>query len=313
MVANTIISEAKNEPSTYLGFAYEIHGCMLMEEDRQEDIPKLVDYLEKSVGIYKVIGIPYERLEQLIAMAKSSNNPEAMLKHHEELYKHAVASEGESSQTALMHGKSFAKALKHLHYGAKAEKLLQKLLNISRRVHGDKHGQTARIRNSENHFMVRFLIHNASAKPFSLDNIGDAEKYYQLVEYEDSFFTLIIRGPYKNSDDEDIQIGNFRASNDSVIFALGTPIICHDEVNFGELGDIVSWDNEREHYTIRWEDESLGMSTVHRSDIRVPRCLCGECRETNPFPIDIELPKTANESALMMAEGKDAMLAARRT
>ena len=94
MVANTIISEAKNEPSTYLGFAYEIHGCMLMEEDRQEDIPKLVDYLEKSVGIYKVIGIPYERLEQLIAMAKSSNNPEAMLKHHEELYKHAVASEG---------------------------------------------------------------------------------------------------------------------------------------------------------------------------------------------------------------------------
>ena len=67
-----------------------------------------------------------------------------------------------------------------------------------------------------------------------------------------------------------------KRSIERIVFALGTPAICHGLELDGQLGDIRSWNSESKCYTIHWEDESLEPCEVHQSNVRVPKCISDE-------------------------------------
>ena len=194
------------------------------------------------------------------------------------------------------------------HYGVRAEKLLKKLSEISERTLGSKNPVHKDLESLFGCCRVRALTRSAetgdekqNALTFS-DYDRDGELHYNFLRYDGSFHTLLIEGPC-SSEDPDLQSNELRVHNEDVIFALGTPVISHDAVCFGELGDIISWDDETKCYTIRWEDESLEPCQIPRDKIRIPCCLCDECMECggNPFPLkDKKIPKTAEEDDKMM-------------
>jgi len=126
-------------------------------------------------------------------------------------------------------------------------------------------------------------------KALSFEEYKDGD-HYRFIRYDDSFERCIVKDGADNSD----ATKSFSLSTDDIIFALGTPVICHDKnSDFGDriyceetdyytirnligedgvlrLGDVRAWNNENKCYTIHWEDESLEPSIVHRSKVIVP-------------------------------------------
>ena len=131
-VANTIITMAKKRPSTFLAFAYEILGCMLLEQQvsvsgTDDHVPKIVDHLEKALSIYKRIDMP-DRVQHLEGLIASAASKEDAIELCEESYLREVAESGESSYNSLLRGRHLGRELMSKHYGVRAEKLLKKLL-----------------------------------------------------------------------------------------------------------------------------------------------------------------------------------------
>jgi len=267
-----------------------------------------VKYLEQALHIYQLIDMPEEKVMFIDGLIATATSRDDALRLCEENYYQNVAERGESSHSALFRGRQFGSELKRHHYGVRAEQLLKKMSCISERTLGVKNSLHQDIEDASNICKVRALIlisasgdkqHDA---PTFTDYSRDGELHYNFLSYDGSFHTLLIEGPC-SSEDPDLQSNELRVHNEDVIFALGTPVISHDAVCFGELGDIISWDDETKCYTIRWEDESLEPCQIPRDKIRIPRCLCDECMGCggNPFPLkDKKIPETAEEDDRMM-------------
>jgi len=286
----------------YEAYAYEILGCMIVEAGDQEKYTEALKLLEKSLEV-SMANNHHDAVvttKGLIAVTKTKIGQGAkvsLLKQTERMYEQALRI-SKTSVGSIKSGLGYIDVLKNHHHGVKAERLLSELDNISLQNHGADHVITKAIGYRKDIYMCR-------AVSITSNEVGDYQSFqalsfreynqdlvpasrYRFIEYDGCFEKCIVKdGPKTLS-----------LSTDDIIFALGTPVICHDknsditadlgdriyceEAEFytirnliGEngvprLGDIRSWNIETQCYTIYWEDESIEPRIVHRSKVIVP-------------------------------------------
>jgi len=304
-VANSILHKAgqmnlRQIPITYQdrvyeAYAYEILGCMIVEEEVKRKLPNALRYFEKSLEVSTTNNFEHGivRAKGLIRMVNSKLSGQVnddSLKSHKLMYEQRLKWSGESHNDTIKSGMHYAKELKCNHFGVKAERLFIELYGISARYHGLDHEVTKDVSSKKAHYMVRVVSVSSneagrfqSSRALSTqDYYNDNAVFYQLRQYYDeSFERCVVKGPLLYSG------GPISLSCDEVIFALGTPVTCHGlervDIN-GQLGDVRSWDSESKCYTIHWEDESIDPCEVHQSNVRVPNCICDQCMgKGDPF------------------------------
>jgi len=277
----------------YEAFAYEILGCMMIEEEG--DVKQTLEYLEKSLEVSRNNDLSTKRAEGLIAMVKSGiaegEELENLLKQQKVMYEHSVQSKGEVQ--SIKPGILYANKLKEHDCGVEAEKLMNKLYEFAVQNHGPDHDVTNLVLSYKFDVKTRFVSVSSDvagdqqsfqALSFNDYSNGDIE-HFRFIRYDDSFKRCIVKDGPDSSDDTN----TFSLSTDDIIFALGTPVLCQDkdsdldgdiiligdENMIPKLGDIRSWNHETKCYTILLEDGDHRV--VHSSKLLVPRCICSDC------------------------------------
>ena len=307
-VANSIIHKVEQmklrriqitgEDRVFEAYAYEILGCMIYEEADfdyrvKRRLPEAIRYLEKSLELSTANNFDYGivRAKGMILKVKSKLSgqvDEESLKTYKIMYEQQIKTFGKSHSDPIKSGMDYAEALKLHNFGVKAERLFLELYEISTRYHGPDHELTKDVipRSVKDYFRSRIVSVASnqagefqSFQAFSIQDFGkDNVAFYQLIHYSGSFKRCIVFGPLIWS--STTTNNALFLSSDDIIFALGTPVICHglERVDIdGQLGDVRSWNNETKCYTVHWEDESLEPCEVHQSNVRVPNCICDNC------------------------------------
>jgi len=301
-VANSILHKVRqmklrqiritDQDRIYEAHAYEILGCMIVEEGVKRQFPNALRYFEKSLEVSTANKFDHGivRAKGLIHMVNSNLSGQVndeSLKSHKLMYEQKVDAFGQSSCDTIKTGLQYAKALKNHHHGVKAERLFIELYEISTRYHGHDHELTKGMDDIKAHFMVRVVsVSSNKAGRFqssqalsTQDYYNDNAMLYQLRQYNESFERCVVKGPLLYSDGPTTN-NEISLSSDEVIFVLGTPVavgvICHG-LERVQLGDVRSWNSESKCYTIHWEDESLESCEVHQSNVRAPSCICNNC------------------------------------
>ena len=144
---------------------------------------------------------------------------------------------------------NLATTLEKAHHSIEAERLLTKLVAISKRVHGPDHNVTKEAESNLQRCKVRCVRINS--------RIG----VFQALRYEEDGKKCVVQGPIANP--RNIQEGGTLTvdSSDVLRFALGTPVVCDGlkkatHLN-GKVGDLRYWDEDNECYKVHFEGGGL--------------------------------------------------------
>ena len=217
-VANSIIHKVKqmklrriqitDQDRVYEAYAYEILGCMLVEEGAKRKLPEAIRYFEKSLEVSTANNFDngIVRAKGLIRTVNSKLSGQVnddSLSSHKLMYEQRLKNSGESSCDSIKSGMHYAKALKNHHLGVKAERLFIELYGISARYHGLDHEVTKDVSNNEAHFMIRVVSVSSNEagrfQSFQALSVQDYENdnavFYQLKHCDRSFERCIVKGP----------------------------------------------------------------------------------------------------------------------
>jgi hypothetical protein len=153
----SLIDRMKNEsplPIQYSRFeadAYNVHGCIALNEGTEESARRAVVHFEKYLKVCEAIGYVegIANAKHSIAVAKSKYeggiNNEEVVKISKELYELCVAKHGEENEYIIHLGKIYASDLQKANRGDEARELLTKLLATSKQILGSHHNTTKEI------------------------------------------------------------------------------------------------------------------------------------------------------------------------
>mmetsp|Transcript_35790 Transcript_35790/g.86395 ORF Transcript_35790/g.86395 Transcript_35790/m.86395 type:complete len:505 (-) Transcript_35790:294-1808(-) len=244
-------------------------GRILVFEGTKESAKAAVVNFEKCRDIYKAVGLTDGVLyaEAEIAEVKSKYagckvNDAKVLEKQRELYKFYVEKYGQEAAVTIQSGMALAKVLRNENHTIDAERLLTKLLPITKRVHGPGHNDTQQVESALQHLKVRKV---------TIEVEGE-QTYFQALRYEEHGMKCVIQGPVtepRNIQEET----EATVTSDDFSFLLGTPITCHGlddspELN-GRVGDLRAWDNETDSYRVHFEDNTLEPSWVKRRNLLI--------------------------------------------
>ena len=244
---------------------YDRLGSILMDkEDKNSE--EIIRHLEKAHKLYMVLvghDDAAEGVEMRMAKVLGDQDPMSELKHWKRLYEKHIEEDGEGSPGAFHTGKEFFKVLRK-HEGVEAQRLLSRLIKQSRLTHGPEHSDTKDLE-KWNECMV-------GAKYKYLD-MEFGMHMFELVRYEASMEKCVLKGPVNPNTGERTdkeKILTFDA--DEIYLGLRQPVICYGSDytdHEGKIGEVISWDKDRDVYTIKFEDKSLDQLEVKRTDTRV--------------------------------------------
>ena len=145
---------------------------------------------------------------------------------HDE-YENNLNSLGINSEATILAGLNYAHLLYNANYLISAERLITKLVTISRRVNGSDHKTTINADKSLKQYKVRCVVLLPDYKPF------------QALRYDDNDGEIcVIRGPItepRNVEDE----RTYHIANKLVIPCAGCPVICHGMVSASHLNGML--------------------------------------------------------------------------
>jgi len=260
--ASLLRTISDNEASTYNELA-AYHS---------DDLEMSIYYNNLSLDIYESIGDTESRQTiQAIIDLKCDESKETAVESLRHLFNEAAQDEtvyGCNSAEAIESVIGTASYLLLSNHAIEAERLLEKYIPISCRVHGNEHDKTKKIKKFLNRCKTRLV---------TLDYGHDESGVMQALRYEDDGDKCVIRGP--------VEIENviyfaltegateYTVDSSSLLFAPGMPIICQGlqkaaHLN-GKLADIRSYDTDKDRYTIYFEDTSLKPVAVKRKNVRI--------------------------------------------
>ena len=141
----------------------------------------------------------------------------------------------------------------------KSQRLLTKLYEISRRVHGPDHDVTNAVQKE---------LSTAESRAVLIDSRSGEREFFRLLEYKED--TCIVRGPITN--DKSKRLGVFKFPPATALYFEGTPVVCNgldDSQYHGKVAYVQTYDKDTKYYTIGFEDETLESCQVKADDFRV--------------------------------------------
>jgi len=266
------IQESGEDNNDGLMFAYGLLAKFSEADNTSDGYEKALHYYEKVRDWHKSVGdeMRVKRLEVVIDRVKSKRDGREVKPFRDEVlkeirsdYDQCVRERGESSAEILQVGRSLSEALygSGIH-GLECERLLNKLVIISRRVHGPGHQITC-------HLEIGLdLCRKRRVEVMTHDGI----KVYQALRFDDEEGKYVVNGPIsdpRKPDEEEIMTV---AMND-IILIQGSPVMCHGLRNAahlnGKVGDTRSFDNKTGRYRVRFEDKSLKSALVKPGNLRI--------------------------------------------
>eukprot|EP00986_Skeletonema_menzelii_P001484 scaffold390_cov149-Skeletonema_menzelii.AAC.11 len=153
-----------------------------------------------------------------------------------------------------------ALALLYAHHTIESERLLTKLMQICRRVHGYDHSVTEHTLTALEYVKTRLI------------NIGMGTDLYQALRYENGGQKIVMKGLIiddKKRDEEKLLNTN---SKDAVPLTW-TPVVVHSlrcDIHFnGKIGDIRAYSEDNRICEIHFEEEGLEPAVVELENVRI--------------------------------------------
>lgn len=237
------------------------------------DVDKSIYYNNLSLDIYESIGDTESRqmMQAIIDLKRDDESKETAVESLGHLFNEAAQDEtvyGCNSAEAIDSVIGRASHLLLRKHAIEAERLLEKYIPISCRVHGNEHDTTKKIKKFLNRTKTRLV---------SLDYGHDESGVMQALRYEDGGDKCVVQGPVEEENVIYFALTEgateYTVDSSSLLYAPGIPIICQGlqkaaHLN-GKLADIRSYDTDKDRYTIYFEDTSLKPVAVKRKNVRI--------------------------------------------
>jgi len=273
-LASRILSMIRQRKTEHIVEAsiYENLGRVTLSEGTKESAKAALGYFEKCRDIYKAIGhfAGVTTAEGCIAIAKykyegeiSINNDHEWLKQCSHLYVTYLERLGIEAKETINAGVTLAIVLKKALHGIEPQRLITRLVPLTKRINGPDHLVTQRAN----------LVHKICKKRV-VSIVKGGHECFQALRYEEGGTKCVVQGPiakpHRNINDEKIFSV---ASSDIFIESMGTPIVClglviSSNLN-GKIGDVKSADRIHDTYEVHFEDQELKQSLIKRENTRI--------------------------------------------
>ncbi len=257
MKRNEYLAQSWKELYVYFeAAAYGAVGSFYMRLDTEESLKNAKLYLEKARDVFKEMGdeMPMLMAEKKIASIESriSGEENLCVDTLQKIYSYLKRTIGETDPQTIGAGADVAEALCLSFHAIEGERLLSKLVESSRRVHGMEHECTKRIMSYLQRMKERIVI-TKDGQPFiALRYDGDS---------------CIVKDPTVDDDEMETKISA------SVIAYLGTPVVCEGLQQLthlnGKIGDVRKVDLEEGKCQVHFEEAGLGHAEIKFSNLRI--------------------------------------------
>jgi len=179
-------------------------------------------------------------------------------------YYYMLQMNGENDVGTMQVGTYLASKLSKANHTIEASRLLDRLVIISRRVHGSDHKQTKTAESWRQRLQLRCAF------------IGCEQQPYEALRYENDGKSCVIQGPVpsnldasRNVDDEK----TFSVPSAEILFSLGTPVMLHGlkkaaHLN-GEIGDVRDYCKLSDRCVVHLEEKNLKPVKVKHENLRI--------------------------------------------
>ena len=256
----------KEELYIYLeSSAYGAIGSYYMCLDTKENLTQAKLYVEKGRDIFKEMGdeMPALIAEKKLAAIESkiSGEENVCLDTLQKIHAYLQRTIGETDPQTISAGADVAEALCLSFHAIEGERLLSKMVELSRRVHGTEHDCTKRTASYLQRMKERIVI-TKEGQPFI------------ALRYDNDEVDCIVKDP---TTDEVTKI----PTSDIIPF-MGTPVICKGLQQLNHLNDKVG--------DVRFVRIESGMCQVHFEETGLEHAEI----DVNNLRIVFELPSTDN-------------------
>ena len=254
---------------------YSSLGLIAIQEGTKAGARTAVGHFEKIRDNYDEVGDTkcVALAESNLIMAKATyegvsakGNKEKVLENQQKVYNLCVDRLGLEGSIEI--GVNLAVTLKGAYRGIEAERLLTKLVAISKRVHGPDHNTTKRAESELLDCKTRYVG----------IKYGDEINVFQALRYEEDGDKCVAQGPIMEPVRDTQAEQMFTVAASDLMFVFGTPVVCHGSKELshlnGKIGDLRSWQEETNgRYMIHFEDEDREPSGGRMAEERNIRIL----------------------------------------
>ena len=232
--------------------------------EKARDITNTLEDDEKNNGTFINNSIK-KTLAEIEARINGDNLEAAtVLSHLQHKYKR-MSQDGENDIATIGCGVRLAKALFDTYQTIEALRLIDKLVAISRRVHGASHTQTKNVVSAWQRMKMPYV------------SVG--KQHYQVLSYEDDGNSYVVRGPLPkkgNSVGELRSVDNaktFSVPSADITFTHSLPVMLHGlkkaaHLN-GEIGDIRDYCKLSNRYVVHLEGNTSKPVKVKQENLRI--------------------------------------------
>jgi len=246
---------------TYVYFeatAYGAIGGFYMRLDTEESLTKAKQYVEKARDIFRETEneMPMLMAEKKIASIESKISGEENLcvDTLQKIYAYLQRTIGETDPQTIGAGADVAEALCLSFHAIEGERLLSKLVELSRRVHGMEHESTKRSMSYLQRMKERIVI-TQDGQPFI------------ALRYENDGDKCIVKDPTIEDEKET------KISAPDIIPYLGTPVVCKGLQQLthlnGKIGDVRKVDLEEGKCQVHFQEAGLEHAEIKFNHLRV--------------------------------------------
>mmetsp|Transcript_25111 Transcript_25111/g.42913 ORF Transcript_25111/g.42913 Transcript_25111/m.42913 type:complete len:444 (-) Transcript_25111:44-1375(-) len=276
--------------------AFHSLGIIALGEGTKESAKLAAEYFQKCRDIFTTNGSADEVIvaEHNLAIAKSKYgrrklSNDGAIEKWQQCYNNRVHKHGESCQIALESGMQLSCALRRSLRVIEAERLLSKLVDTCKRVHGPDHGLTRQLDGKLNESNMRYVaLPWYTARKCGKDHEWklfhgmkfQSWSYFQALRYTDGGSNCVLRGPVKSfiGSKRNIKLEKtFVVASKDIHILLGTPVVCHGlevltHLN-GCVGEVRYWggvfQGGMSRPRIHFEENDLEPLNIKRENLRI--------------------------------------------
>ena len=226
-------------------------GLIVFDGETKESAKEAIMYHEKLLELHKANGNSegIHHCESNIANAQLRSGEKvnsSELQHftrNKAYYESCIAKHGSEHAGTIFAGVDVAMNLSSLHRTIEAERLIRKLVPLSRRILGPHHDTTKRAESVQDRIIVQRIVYIAGTV---YDADGRVEEYpYRALRYDNNGMDIVVHGPLTKPKNKQTQLTVPAAS---VSPAPGAPVMIigldNQTSHFygnGKIGDLREW------------------------------------------------------------------------
>jgi hypothetical protein len=260
----------------YEAYTYRQSGKKYMQSSSEEDFNAMMTHYKKARAIYNLFGMEgdVQQMDALISLTtakKQATNDgtssfttavtQSIVHTFGEIYERSIHTHGMDSEATLRLGLNYANVQQKVNC-IEAERLVRKLVTISRRVHGPDHKVTIKGDKLLELCKERYVI------------VLPDDKVFEALRYENDGEICVVTGPItqpRNKADERIH----HIENRFVIPIVGCAVICHGLVSAshlnGMLGEVrhIKQDGTGLRLGVYFEKKGVKSALVKPENLRI--------------------------------------------